>query len=138
MQRALLIVVVTLGLAVLPTAWAEDWPHRRGPTRDGISSEHSGWDGESWRLQGPIWSGSFGVGASAPLVVGDRVYVMGWKDGRDHVHAVNAGSGKTIWTASYAAPQYGRFSQGDKGLYAGPSSTPELPPPMTISSLEPL
>lgn len=49
---------------------------------------------------------------------------MGWKGNQDHVVCIDTLSGREIWKQSYDCPQYGRHSQGDKGLYAGPSSCP--------------
>jgi outer membrane protein assembly factor BamB len=33
-----------------------------------------------------------------------------------------------VWASKYRAPEYGRFKNGDEGLYSGPSSTPEYAP----------
>ncbi len=62
------------------------------------------------------------------LVVGERLYTMGWKGGEDTVACLDAGSGKHAWSQSYRSPDYGRHSRGDKGMYRGPSSTPEYDP----------
>jgi len=122
-------VCLALGLLVAaPAATADDWPHRRGATRDGLSTEASGWDGESWAIGEPLWSGEFGRGASSPIVADGRVYVMGWRDGRDHLFCLDAATGEQLWSASYASPEYGRFSAGDKGLYSGVSAAPEYDP----------
>jgi outer membrane protein assembly factor BamB len=51
---------------------------------------------------------------------------MGHDGRRDNVFCVDAASGKDVWKASYAAPAYGRHSDGDKSFYAGPCSTPEF------------
>jgi outer membrane protein assembly factor BamB len=54
---------------------ASDWPHWRGPARDGTSAdehlplEWSTTEGITWQLTMPTWSGS------TPIVSGDRIFV---------------------------------------------------------------
>ena len=66
----LLIVVTTLA----GSAFAEDWPHWRGPTRDGISGETglpSDWSttkNVSWRIPMPDRTGA------TPIIWGETVF----------------------------------------------------------------
>ena len=110
---------------------AEDWPHWRGPQRTGITAEESGWtakDGALWLEQAPIWKINSGAGAASPLVIGDRVYLIGWKDGRDTLRCLDLSTGKSLWEKSYGAPQYGRHAVGDQGFFRGVTATPEYDP----------
>lgn len=116
---AILVFLITTSMA------AADWPHWRGPQRNDIVDEPSGWNGSEWRLT-ESWQANVGEGASSPLVIGDRVLVMGWSSGQEHLACLDSRSGKEIWRAGYEAPQYGRESTGDKGIYAAVSSTPEF------------
>ena len=52
-----------------------DWPEARGPNRDGISHETGLL--EKWALNGEnfLWRAPYG-GRSAPIVMGNRVYVQ--------------------------------------------------------------
>ena len=118
---------------LLTTAWllffgdvvlGEDWPHWRGPSRDGTTRESSRWDEGAWPPESR-WKTNASEGASSPLVVGDCVYAMGWRQGRDLVVCLDAASGKTRWETSYECGRYGRFATGDEGLYSGVTSTPE-------------
>ncbi|GIS61465.1 MAG: hypothetical protein CM1200mP2_36900 [Planctomycetaceae bacterium] len=100
----------------------EDWPHWRGNGRNGVVNEssHSGVAvglpesrcGEQRQLR---WQRAHR----------DRnpLYTMGWKKGRDFVYALERRldglSGNNPTPAAY-----GRVSDGDKGLYSGPSSCP--------------
>jgi outer membrane protein assembly factor BamB len=111
-------------LMVAFAARADDWPHWRGPHRNGTSGESSRWDEKSWPPR-ELWRTRVGEGASSPLVVKDRVYVMGWSGGRDQLECLDAASGQSLWTVSYECRQYGRFATGDEGLYSGVTSTPE-------------
>jgi outer membrane protein assembly factor BamB len=114
-------------LAVGPT-FAGDWPHWRGPTRDGRTDEPSGFADAQWLPDRPAWTARVGSGASSPLVVGDRVYTLGHADGHDVLRCLDARSGTESWAVKYKGPEYGRFHVGDEALYSGPSSTPEYDP----------
>jgi outer membrane protein assembly factor BamB len=77
-----------------------DWPELRGPHRDGTSLE-TGLP-ETWELDGEnfLWRAPFG-GRSAPVVLGDRVYVQN-PSGRgtelqERVMALDANTGQVVW-----------------------------------------
>lgn len=70
------VLPVLLIAGLLPaTALAEDWPHWRGPTHDGVSGETGlpvEWDTENgvvWRTSMPAWSGA------TPIISGDTVFL---------------------------------------------------------------
>ncbi len=123
---ALLFLLAIITLIGANIAHAGDWPHWRGPTRNGVSPESSHWNGKTWLSREPAWSRNFGAGTTSPLVVDGRLYVMGSDRRQDTLYCVNAATGKEIWKVAYACPLYGRRSAGDKGFYSGPSSTPEF------------
>jgi outer membrane protein assembly factor BamB len=108
---------------------SDDWPHWRGPNRNGIVSESSGFSAGRWLSERPNWTQNVGQGSTSPLVVADRLYTMGWADGQEHVVCLDARIGRELWKQSYRGPQYGRHATGDQGLYRGPSSTPEYDAP---------
>ena len=126
MPRLLLSLFLALTLAL--TLRAADWPHWRGPNRTGITDESSGWTGDSWLADTPAWTAKVGEGASSPLVVGDRVFTLGWDEGKDTLRCLSAKDGKPVWSVNYKCPRYGRHKMGDEGIYSGPSSTPEYDP----------
>ncbi|MBO0698177.1 MAG: PQQ-binding-like beta-propeller repeat protein, partial [Zavarzinella sp.] len=107
---------------------AADWPHWRGPNRNDLTDEPSGWADGKWLTDKPTWTANIGSGASSPLVVGDRVYALGHTGTRDVVRSLSAKDGKELWSVGYRGPEYPRFHNGDEGLYSGPSSTPEYDP----------
>jgi len=117
------VALVGLGFAT-SLAGAEDWPHWRGPNRDGTVPESSYWKDGGWPPKA-TWSAGVGLGSSSPLVVDGRLYSLGHSNGRDEIACRNAETGKVLWSFAYACPKYGRNSTGDKGIYSGPSSTPE-------------
>jgi outer membrane protein assembly factor BamB len=113
-----------MSLLLATPATADDWPHWRGKNRNGNVSESSHFNGGKWPPGPARWTIHVNSGGSGPIVIGNRLYTMGWKDDQDHVYAIDTGTGKTVWQQSYDCPEYGRVSEGDKGLYAGPSSCP--------------
>jgi outer membrane protein assembly factor BamB len=105
---------------------AQDWAHWRGPERNDIVSEPSGWGGSGWPVQQPSWSANVGTGNTSPLVIRGRLYTMGWAREQDSLVCLDAASGKEIWKVSYACPSRGRHHMGDENYYAGPIATPEF------------
>jgi outer membrane protein assembly factor BamB len=77
-----------------------DWPEMRGPNRDGVSPE-TGLI-ESWTINGAnqLWRAPHG-GRSAPVVVGNRVYVQNaagrGADLQERVMALDTETGRTVW-----------------------------------------
>lgn len=117
-----LIVAITQPLS------AADWPHWRGPSRNGLVPNLSGWNGTEWGLGKPLWTTKVGEGSSSPLVVGPNVYLLGHEQGEDVLRCLTIADGKPVWEVRHKSPKYGRFHEGDEGLYSGPSSTPEYDP----------
>jgi len=128
-QPTVILLVLFLGSLLGSTTQSADWPHWRGPARNGTTSELSHWKpGQSWPPAKPAWSANVGEGGSSPIIAGGRVFTLGWRDEKEHVLCLDAASGKEVWRASYAAPRYGRHAAGDEGLYSGCSATPEFDP----------
>ena len=123
--RASLAMLVAVALPA-DTLRAGDWPHWRGPNRNDVTDESARWNGGPWAAGEPAWRTNVGHGASSPLVIGGRLYTMGWNSGQDSVYCLDAASGRQIWKRDYPCPQYGRRATGDEGLYSGPTSTPEF------------
>ena len=103
-------------------AWADDWPAWRGPNRDGICRETGLL--RQWPKEGPklLWKTTgLGSGYGGPAIVGNVLYIMGGKDGKEWVMALDISrGGKQIW-ASLMGP-----SRNDGGGYPGPRSTPSI------------
>jgi len=119
-------LVVILIIAFGATVAADDWPHWRGPNRNGVLSEASQWKPRAWPASEPAWRTNVGEGSTSPLVFNNRLYTMGWQDGQDTVVCLDAATGKLIWRQSYTSPRYGRLATGDQSIYSATSSTPEF------------
>ncbi|MBI1900728.1 MAG: PQQ-binding-like beta-propeller repeat protein [Planctomycetia bacterium] len=102
-----------------------DWPHWRGPNRNDLVDEQSGWKGKEWLEGNPLWTAHVGAGSTSPIVVESRVYVLGNDGQSDNLFCLDAATGKQIWKTSYRCRRYGRNANGDEGLYSGPTSTSE-------------
>jgi len=97
-----------------------DWPHWRGPARNGISGE-TGWN-SSWPAAGPkvLWRASVGTGFSSFSVSKGRVYTMGNSGNKDTVFCFDAANGQKLWSHTYPCPLGARHYEG------GTHSTPTV------------
>src|SRR3989442_843325 len=124
------VLVVSVG--VLTTAQVPrrvalgDWPEARGPNRDGVSTETG--LVEKWVLNGQnqLWRAPYG-GRSAPIVVGNRVYVQN-PTGRgptlqERVMCLDADTGKPIW--EYAFNIFQSDVPPHRVGWASPAADPE-------------
>ncbi|MBD3676395.1 MAG: PQQ-binding-like beta-propeller repeat protein [Planctomycetaceae bacterium] len=121
-----LISLICLQCSLIPVS-AEDWPFWRGLHRNDHVATHSGWSGDRWPLT-EEWQIEVGEGSTTPIVADGQVITMGYADEKETVVALDIETGKTLWKQSYPAPRYGRYAVGDKGLYFGPTASPEYDP----------
>ena len=100
-------------------ALAEDWPQLRGTQRDGIY--RAGDLADTWPGSGPpvVWEKDVGDGLANVAVANRRVILFHRLGDEDVVEALDARTGKAIWTFRY--PTTYRDSFGfDPGPRAGP------------------
>jgi outer membrane protein assembly factor BamB len=98
-----------------------DWPQWRGPNRDGTLTAFS--EPKSWPEQlNRRWKIEIGTGYATPIVVGNRVFAFSRQENNEVMRAIDADSGKIIWTTSYAAPF--KMNQATARHGPGPKSTP--------------
>ena len=95
-----ILVGICTSLIGFNNALASDWPSWRGPNQTGSSSETG--LVSSWSLEGEnlVWKADF-IGRSTPIVLNDRVYVIG-RVGMDiteqeRVACFDAETGKMLW-----------------------------------------
>ena len=99
---------------------ASDWPHWRGPARNGTTTE-TGWR-DHWSAEGPrvAWKAKIGLGFSSFAVAGGRLVTMGHADEKDTVLCCDAVTGKERWRHSYPA------ALGDKYFDGGTTGSPTI------------
>lgn len=109
------LILIQAAAFVFLSVSAQEWPDWRGINRDGIWKE----TGIIKKFKGstiPLkWSIPVGQGYSGPTVSGGRVYLtdrIEKPEEQERVICVDAGSGKVIWTYSYAC-SYGNVSYPD-------------------------
>jgi len=118
---------------------SSDWVQWRGPNRNGIGEKTATLD---WTLAQPreLWRVDAGLGFSAPVVAGDRLYSMGWYEDAVPMDRVtfygcmaclDIRTGRTIWKFHYAPKANGWIVDVDRdGRHAftctGPRATPAL------------
>lgn len=127
------VVFQLLALAVMHSllssvAVTADWPQWHGPNRDGVTPEGSCWP-QGWPPK-ELWRTNVGLGVSSAIIVKDRVYVMGWKDGKDHVCCLDAagnnGKPQILWTNSYPCPAHSSKGARLNTSYKGALATPAM------------
>lgn len=118
LTRLPLVLLICLTLSC--TLLAEDWPQWLGPERDGVCREIGLL--KDWPNDGPeqVWLfKDCGVGYSGPAVVGDVLYIMGARNSKEQLIALDAATGKELW-----ATDLGEVYENDWGN--GPRGTPTI------------
>ena len=118
---------LVLAALVAGAALGADWPQWRGPARDDVTTERSGYP-EGWP-PAPLWKKSVGKGCTSPILAGRRLYTMGFHgpergSGTDTVFCLDARTGTEVWKQSYRSRYFSRIATGDENQYGGPNSTP--------------
>lgn len=93
------IIALAWILGLAPAADAADWPHWRGPSYNGSTTERNLPDNWS-RTENVAWAADLpGEAASTPVIAGDRVFVSGVDADRDVLVALafDRKSGKLLW-----------------------------------------
>ena len=80
-----------------PSAAKFDWPHWRGPNRDGVSTETKLI--REFPEAGPqvVWRKPLGTGFSGLTVTGGRVFTLFGEDDREKIVCFDALNGDEIW-----------------------------------------
>lgn len=125
MSRLTAVVAWSLAVCSLAPAAAQrpntDWPQWRGAQRDGAASftPPAAWPErltERWKVE-------VGLGYSAPIIAGDRVFAFSRQDENEVMRALDAATGKTIWETKYVAA-FKPNPAATRTHGTGPKSTP--------------
>ena len=99
-----------------------DWPQWRGSNRDGAAAsfaEPKAWPEQLTRK----WKVEVGLGYSAPITAGNRVYAFSRQEPNEVMRALDAETGNIIWETSYPAP-FTPNPAATRTHGPGPKSTP--------------
>jgi outer membrane protein assembly factor BamB len=110
-----------LAAVSMATVSADDWPQWGGPKRDHISREKGLL--QKWPQGGPkqVWHVTdAGIGYAGVAVVGNKLFFMGARDGKEYLIAKDTNSGKDVWAAEIG-PLYSNENWG-----SGPRGTPTI------------
>src|SRR5262245_43688572 len=102
-------------------AFAGDWPQFLGPTRNGV---YSGNDlAAKWPAGGPavVWKKDVGQGFSAPVATQGRMILFHRIGDKEIVEALDAATGKPIWSFDYPTGY-----RDDFGFDEGPRAAPTI------------
>jgi outer membrane protein assembly factor BamB len=125
LRRLVFVLLTLVSVSVVAqdrkplTSSTGEWPQFLGPTQNGISTESGLIDG--WPAAGPaeIWRTNIGTGMSTVAVSNGRLYTVAQSKEHQFAIAVDAKSGKEIWSRELSA-EY-RNQMGD-----GPRATPAV------------
>lgn len=98
----LFLATVLAALLVTPSAFAENWPHWRGPHFDGISQGADlplAWTYSSEKQENIRWRVDLpGPGGATPIVWNDRIFVTSTDSESDALHVIAFDlQGKQVW-----------------------------------------
>lgn len=102
-------------------AEAPQWSQWRGPQHDGVFPDETTWRTD-WYERPPrtLWRVEVGIGYSGVAVSQGRAYTVGHVDGKDTVYGLDAATGATIWSESYAQDPVAIYNPG------GPNAPPVI------------
>ncbi|MFK7790389.1 MAG: PQQ-binding-like beta-propeller repeat protein [Phycisphaeraceae bacterium] len=108
---------VLFALIISTSAVASDWPNWLGPNKDGTTTGE-GFDPAFAKGGVEIkWTKDLGVGFTGVAVADGKAYTAGWKNGDTTFYALNATTGKEIWSHTFPTKKYDNLNVG------GPSGT---------------
>jgi outer membrane protein assembly factor BamB len=116
-MRGVLIGIIVIAAPAWRPAAAGDWPQILGPTRTGVAAADERL-ADRWPESGPPvrWRREVGAGYAGLAVVGDRAILFHRLGDREIVEALDAATGRTVWTADEATTFQPQVGGGDGPL----------------------
>ncbi len=119
-RGAIVLVLLSVTLLLLPPAGAQDWPQWRGPNRDGIVPYPMP---SEWPSQLKLkWQIKVGEGHSSPLLVKQDIYLLTRQGEQEVVSCIGFETGRIVWQDKYPAPY--TMNPAARSHGKGPKSTP--------------
>jgi outer membrane protein assembly factor BamB len=94
------LVILILPVFSLASMVCADWPQWRGPQRSGHVPDGVRVPAALPSALKVVWNMPVGDGLASPVVSGGRVFHLDNQDGRETIHALDAATGRTIWSAT--------------------------------------
>ncbi len=117
MKTKTLLAITLVAVCLAPLSlFALDWPQWQGPDRTNVSKETGLL--KEWPQSGPklLWtSEDAGMGYSAPAIVGDRLYSMGARDGKDWLFALDGKTSQKKWSTPIGDQFSNNRGNGSRG-----------------------
>ncbi|HEX7898312.1 MAG TPA: PQQ-binding-like beta-propeller repeat protein [Planctomycetota bacterium] len=116
------LTVAVLAASLPLTAYAQDYPTFRGTNRDGHSPDKG--LAKEWPAGGPplAWKiKGIGGGYGGVSTLGDKLFLLGDKEGQTLLHCLNAADGKIAWSAP-VGKEHSEGNQEWKGNRATPTT----------------
>ena len=119
--RVPLLIVLAAMTCALVNVTAQDWPQILGPGRNGIYTGPP--IVASFPRSGPpqIWAREVGAGFAGPAVSAGKLILFHRVNNREVVEAMDAATGKMLWTFDYATSY-----RDDFGFDEGPRAVPVI------------
>ena len=98
-------------LSLMARASGADWPQFLGPHRDGVADESEAAIARTFPAEGPVikWKTKLGTGFAGPVVADGKVIVFHRVGDEARVEALDAESGKQLWSFGYATDYVDSF-----------------------------
>lgn len=115
------LMVAVVGVIAAQTALAAnyDWPQWRGPDRTDVSKETGLL--KTWPKEGPkrVWIyENAGNGYSGPAIAKGKYFTIGTRDNSEVILALDANTGKELWTAKLGPILDNNWGEGPRGTPA--------------------
>ena len=123
MRLGPLFLALSLAVAGIAAARAQDWNQWRGPSRSGVTAAFQApatWPDKPRK----VWEVTVGTGHSSPVVSGTRAFAFTRVGEDEVVTAVDYQTGKQVWQQRYRAPYQVNPAAESHGK--GPKSTPVI------------
>jgi outer membrane protein assembly factor BamB len=115
-QLSAVLITAFASLFLLSVAAHAEWPQWRGANRDDISQEQNLL--QEWPEGGPprVWMfENAGVGYAGPAIVGDRLYTMGARGGKELLLVLDANTGKELDAVEIGDVLENNWGDGPRG-----------------------
>src|SRR5262245_66022218 len=123
------VLSLSLSLTLTPSLFAADWPQFRGPGGSGVADDQKP-PVKFGPKENLAWKVAVPPGASSPVVVGDKIVLTAFEDGKLFTICYSRTDGKELWRADSKATKIEEFdpTEGSPAASAPASNAQALVP----------